>query len=644
MAQEPFKAVILTALSVEYEAVRAFLSNCREDIHPVSQTIYERGEFSISGKTWEVGIVEIGQGNVDAAIETTQAINHFNPYIVLFVGIAGGIKDVKIGDVVASTKIYGYQFGKAEAEEFKARVGVAQSSYGLVQRARAEARKPDWLERLSEPPIPKPDVWVQPIAAGEQVVASTQSSTFQLLEHDFSDAVAVEMEGYGFSRAVYARTTVSSMVIRGISDLIDGKNDASQYGPESDRKRKASEHASAFAFQILAKFDPKPRLTGSSHTALRVEMRFWDELFTYLQNVDLAFLKTALGDVVGNREDAIGQIDNLSDLRKALTRFDDQDLAIAWVKHILERGESASNEETILTTAPALQTWYRANQPPEESEQEPDPEEETPPGYLLVTLDPVDDDNTVRLTAELHVDGKTPRTDFLPSGTTCSIEDVCEFLSDVIPCAGDVRAVEFFLPWQHLMQPVHDWKIRSRSKQARGRRNHKELWRIPRNTLIRSLDRLQDELWSEEWLKGLKSRLHQLHSLEQLMPEHICCCDCLTDDVFDGALEQKFLFKFLVTLPDDQEELASLLYEVVESKVPIWLWMYHDPSDADFANRVDALLTLENIKESAALAQAILNQRRNLQELGLLFDCHTRIPRLPNLAVDESGRLRPPAA
>ncbi|WP_008308993.1 hypothetical protein [Leptolyngbya sp. PCC 6406] len=70
MAQETLKAVILTALRVEYEAVRAFLSNCEEVIHPVRQTVYERGEFTANGRTWEVGIVEIGAGNVDAAIET----------------------------------------------------------------------------------------------------------------------------------------------------------------------------------------------------------------------------------------------------------------------------------------------------------------------------------------------------------------------------------------------------------------------------------------------------------------------------------------------------------------------------------------------------------------------------------------------
>ena len=80
--------------------------------------------------------------------------------------------------------------------------------------------------------------------------------------------------------------------------------------------------------------------------------------------------------------------------------------------------------------------------------------------------------------------------------------------------------------------------------------------------------------------------------------------------------------------------------------VPIWVWAYKSPTDlADFTERVDRLLTgHENLRESAMLAQLILDQRSDLQELGLLFDCHTRIPKLPALAVDESGQLRQPAA
>ena len=240
-------AVILTALPVEYLAVRAHLTNLQEEIH-VNGTIYEYGQFAVEGQTWDVGIVEIGAGDTSAAFEAERAISHFQPNVILFVGVAGGIKDVAIGDVVASTKVYGYESGKAE-ETFKPRPEIALADYGLAQRAKVEARKGDWFERISvTEPIPR--VFVAPIAAGEKVIASTESEVYQFLRSNYGDAVAVEMEGFGFLKASWANQQVSAIVIRGISDLIDGKTDSDKNGSQEI----ASRNASAFAFQLLAKF------------------------------------------------------------------------------------------------------------------------------------------------------------------------------------------------------------------------------------------------------------------------------------------------------------------------------------------------------------------------------------------------------
>ena len=240
------RAVILTALPVEYLAVRTRLSDLREEIHPQG-TIYERGQFAANGQVWDVGLVEIGAGNTGAALEAERAIAYFSPDVLLFVGVAGGIKDVALGDVVASTKIYGYESGKAE-QRFKPRPEIGLPAYSLEQRARAEARKGEWLQRLSAVPELAPRVFVAPIAAGEKVIASTQSEVFQFLRESYGDAIAVEMEGLGFLEAARANQRVSAMVIRGISDSIDGKESADKAGSQE----MAARHASAFAFTMLA--------------------------------------------------------------------------------------------------------------------------------------------------------------------------------------------------------------------------------------------------------------------------------------------------------------------------------------------------------------------------------------------------------
>jgi len=261
-------AVILTALLVERRAVRDHLSDLQEDVHPQG-TIYERGKFASPTGMWDVGIVEIGAGNPSAAMEAERAIVHFKPDVILFVGVAGGIKDVAFGDVVASTKIYGYESGKAE-QTFKPRPEIGLSAYSLEQRARAEAGKDDWLKRLSvlpEPipclPEPIPCVFVAPIAAGEKVIASTKSKVLQFLRSNYGDAVAVEMEGFGFLEAARANPQVSAMVIRGISDLIDNKAKVDKTGYQEI----AARHASAFAFEMLAKLEPKHEVAPEVSTS-----------------------------------------------------------------------------------------------------------------------------------------------------------------------------------------------------------------------------------------------------------------------------------------------------------------------------------------------------------------------------------------
>jgi nucleoside phosphorylase len=121
------------------------LSELREEVH-TQGTVYERGQFLAEGQSWDVGIVEVGPGNPSAAVEAERAIGHFSPDVIFFVGVAGGIKDVTIWDVVAATEVYSYEFGKA-GEIFQTRPKSRDADYGLEQRSKPiDQRSPKCIQ------------------------------------------------------------------------------------------------------------------------------------------------------------------------------------------------------------------------------------------------------------------------------------------------------------------------------------------------------------------------------------------------------------------------------------------------------------------------------------------------------------------
>ena len=240
------RAVILTAISEEYKAVKSHLADLKEDQH--RGTLYEVGQFVTSNNNfWDVAITEIGMCNSTAAFETERASEYFRPNVILFVGVAGGIKDVSIGDVVAVTKAYGYEYGK-DIDSFKLRPDAPESTYDLIQRAKKVARDEKWTNRINYENKQIPKVFVGPIASGEKVLASTRSSTYEFIRSSYNDALAVDMEAHGFLRAAHANRDLMSIVIRGISDVLDKKSEADSKGSQ----KFASMNAAAFAFELIS--------------------------------------------------------------------------------------------------------------------------------------------------------------------------------------------------------------------------------------------------------------------------------------------------------------------------------------------------------------------------------------------------------
>ncbi|MEK7989912.1 MAG: NB-ARC domain-containing protein [Thiotrichaceae bacterium] len=253
------QAVIITAIEFEFNAIVAHISDRDEEKH--KGTLYEVGKFGY----WRIAVVQIGMGDSRAALETERAIEYFKPSHVFFVGVAGGIKDVKLGDVIAATKVYGYEFGKVVDDGFKTRPEIGQSTYAMMQRGQSVVRDKKWHKWIKDKDDYTPNALVKPIVAGEKVVASVRSAIYQGIRNHYNDAVAVEMEGIGFLTAIHANLGtqgVEAIIIRGISDLLAGKS------PEEDEQwqPRAARHAAGFAFAMLYKLG-KPKLYLNRKTA-----------------------------------------------------------------------------------------------------------------------------------------------------------------------------------------------------------------------------------------------------------------------------------------------------------------------------------------------------------------------------------------
>ena len=244
--------VILTAIPVEYQAVRAYLDDIKED-EAENGTIYESGVFRSDEQEWTVVIRDIGAGNPRAASEVNLAYERYRPEVMLFCGIAGGIKEVSIGDVVVAPKVYFCESGKGE-EEFRPRPELYLPTYSAFERAKAEAKKNSWLIRLynkvclvpKEPPRYH-KVHVKPVASVSQVVASSYATMINTIEEHYNDAIAVEMEGFGFLQSCHLHPEMDSLVVRGISDLLNDKAETDKQGSQDI----AATSAAAFTFQVL---------------------------------------------------------------------------------------------------------------------------------------------------------------------------------------------------------------------------------------------------------------------------------------------------------------------------------------------------------------------------------------------------------
>lgn len=235
--------VILTALNLEYEAVRDQLADLRVRRHPAG-TRFEVGRIDHGGCRVALGLV--GKGNHPAAVLAERAMAEFSPAAVLFVGVAGGLwPNIRLGDVVVASKVYAYHGGTSEDDGLKARPKAWEIPHEADQIAHHVARSTAWYRDHSVGAIPA--VHFGPIAAGEVVQDSGVSEQARWIRQHYNDAVAIEMEAAGVAQAGHLNRALPVVVVRGISDHADGSKAASD---GQNWQPRAARHAAAFAIAL----------------------------------------------------------------------------------------------------------------------------------------------------------------------------------------------------------------------------------------------------------------------------------------------------------------------------------------------------------------------------------------------------------
>ncbi len=258
--------VILTAMNLEYQAVRARMSDITARTHPMG-TRFEVGH--VDG--CRVALALTGKGNQAAAVLTERAAAEFSPAAVIFVGVAGALQPhLGLGDVVVATFVYAYHGATSQDDGITARPRSWELSHPVHQIAAHLERSGDWARQL--PGGPPPRVHFGPVAAGEIAHYSAVSDARQWLRDHYSDTVAVEMEAAGVAQAGHLNDALPTIMVRGISDYADeGKSVTDDAGWQPRAAANAAAFATALAGLLAAELgegrgaSSRPRAGGTGH-------------------------------------------------------------------------------------------------------------------------------------------------------------------------------------------------------------------------------------------------------------------------------------------------------------------------------------------------------------------------------------------
>lgn len=239
--ENKLRVTVFTAIAAETSAMLDQLESF--DSYFIRDSLAHTGALKETCSPCDVTVIELGPGNIETAMEAGRVRGDGSTDILLFVGIAGSLKDLAIGDVVAAHEVLWLHRARAANGEIQYRPQLSPCTRELVQVARYTAHQGCWQNRITAPLKNPPKALVGQILSGEELIKDKNYKT--ILRGRYSDAVAVDNEGYGLARAGTASLKV--LVVRSASDHADEtKSDSDQ--------ATAARSAAAFAAQLLSDY------------------------------------------------------------------------------------------------------------------------------------------------------------------------------------------------------------------------------------------------------------------------------------------------------------------------------------------------------------------------------------------------------
>lgn len=213
------------------------------------EMLIEKTEM-IADKTFYIGkirghyvvVVKSGIGKVNAAITATILLTRYNCRIVINTGVAGGLPPSKIGDIILAKGIAYFDVSLTEIDDVP---------YGQMADDPLIINMDDFYLNKAERIFQKLDYSYQVgnLVSGDKFVTSKKD--IRKILRNVDNVIGVEMEGMAIALTAH-KFQVPFISIRGISDIIDSKNQAIEYSKAS---KDVAEKTTKFVFSFLEEVD-----------------------------------------------------------------------------------------------------------------------------------------------------------------------------------------------------------------------------------------------------------------------------------------------------------------------------------------------------------------------------------------------------